>query len=101
MTYLMDRLRFIPAGINRHPCNRYRQNDADPLIAYASHYELAAHCRRPFCTHRRPLHFELLLKAFGPQATLGEIGARMRCSKCGMHGARIEVRYIGRWGDGR
>jgi hypothetical protein len=76
-------------------------NDADALIAYAGNYELAAHCRRPFCTHKRPLHFALLLKAFGPHATLGQAGARMRCSRCGFRGARIEVRYVGRWGDGR
>jgi hypothetical protein len=75
--------------------------DEDPLIAYAENYTLQARCRRPFCEHRRELHFALLAKAFGPDAKLGVIGARMRCSKCGFRGARIEVRYVGRWGDGR
>jgi hypothetical protein len=75
--------------------------ESDPLIAYARDYELAAHCRRPFCTHRRTLHFGLLLKAFGPHATLAQIAVKMRCGECGARGARIEVRYVGRWGDGR
>jgi hypothetical protein len=76
-------------------------NASDPLLAYARDYELTVCCRRPFCTHRRPLQVGLLFKAFGDQATIAQVAARMKCSKCGMHGARIEVRYIGRWGDGR
>jgi hypothetical protein len=76
-------------------------NESDPLLAYARDYELTACCRRPFCTHRRPLQIGLLFKAFGHQATIAQVAARMKCSKCGMHGARIEVRYIGRWGDRR
>jgi hypothetical protein len=73
----------------------------DPLVAYLEGYELIALCRRPWCEHRRPLHLALLLKIFGPHATLREVGARMRCSTCDMRGARIEVRYVGRRGDGR
>jgi hypothetical protein len=50
---------------------------------------------------RNERHVELLLKAFDPDAKLGAIRGRMRCSKCGFRGARIEVRYVGRWGGGR
>jgi hypothetical protein len=76
---------------------RLWRKEEDPLIAYVGDYALQAHFRRPFCDHRRELHFALLLKAFSPDARLGQIGARMRCSRCGFHGARIEARYVGRW----
>jgi hypothetical protein len=73
----------------------------DPLTAYVHGYEFEAHCRRSSCEHCRPLHIALLLKAFGPDAKLGQVAARLRCSRCGTRGARIQVRYVGRWGDGR
>lgn len=73
----------------------------DPLRLYADHYRLTACCRRPGCAHRRDLHIELLLRAFGREATLGSVGARLRCHRCGLRGARIEARYIGPTGDGR
>jgi hypothetical protein len=80
---------------------RLSGSEADSLVAYAEGYELSAHCRRPFCEHTRPMHFALLLKAFGPQATMRQIAQRFRCSRCGLRGGRIEVEYVGRRGDGR
>lgn len=67
----------------------------DPLRLYASHYQLIACCRRPFCEHRRELHTELLIRLFGADALLGSIATRFRCHRCGMRGARIEARFIG------
>ena len=66
---------------------------ADPLRFYLSHYQLTACCKRPSCAHRRELHTELLMRLFGPHATLGSIAARFRCHRCGTRGARIEALY--------
>lgn len=68
---------------------------SDALRAYIALYRLTACCRRPGCPHRRELHTELLLRLFGAEAALGSIAARLRCHRCGMRGARIEVTYIG------
>jgi hypothetical protein len=73
----------------------------DPLKLFVQEFQLFAICRRRACEHGRELAIRLLLRAFGPDATLGLAASRMRCSKCGSHGARIEVKYIGRRGDGR
>jgi len=73
----------------------------DPLELYARHYKLIAHCRRPGCEHERELPVILLLRAFKPDITLGQMSARLRCHECGMRGARVEARYIGPVGDGR
>jgi hypothetical protein len=73
----------------------------DPLKLYGKHYKLFAKCRRPHCKHRRELHVSLLLIIFEPETTLGDIGARFRCDKCHMKGARIESEYVGPTTDGR
>ena len=73
----------------------------DALQLYTRNYKLFARCRRPYCAHRRELHVELLLHLFKPETTLGEIGPRFRCHKCGMRGARIESEFVGPTGDGR
>jgi hypothetical protein len=80
--------------------NRRPERDArwaclpgDPLELYAKDYALNARCRR--CEHSRELHMALLLRVFGAEATIGQVGARLRCSQCGMRGARIEPKYRG------
>ena len=73
----------------------------DALELYSRYYLMFARCRRPSCEHRREIPFALLLKAFSPKATLAEVGARFRCHKCGMRGARIESEFIGPTTDGR
>ncbi len=73
----------------------------DPLRLYEKHYRLVAHCRRPYCDHRRELPVSLLIRLFPPDATLGEISGLLRCSKCQMRGARIRAEYVGPIGDGR
>lgn len=73
----------------------------DPLKLYSQSYKLFAKCRRPHCGHRRELHVPLLLIIFEPDTTLGEIGARFRCYKCHLRGARIESEYVGPTTDGR
>jgi len=80
---------------------RRRGRPTDPLRLFARDWTLVAHCRRPGCRHFRELTAGLLLKAYGPDATLAQVAERLRCSECGLHGARIEAKYIGRWGDGR
>src|SRR6185437_3940540 len=62
----------------------------DPLRLYEKHYRLIAHCRRPYCEHKRELPVSLLVRLFPPETTtLGEIAALLRCSRCGMRGARV------------
>jgi hypothetical protein len=73
----------------------------DPLRLFADGFQLTARCRRPGCEHSRALVVGLLVKAFGPDATLERVSSRLRCSACGMQGARIEVKYTGRRCDGR
>ncbi len=73
----------------------------DALGLYAKDYGLMVYCSRDYCSHSRELHIALLLKVFGPAATLAQVAARLRCSTCGMRGARIEARYRGPTGDGR
>lgn len=68
---------------------------ADALQLYARHYQLIACCLRPGCNHRRELPVEFLIRAFGRDAPLEAVGARLRCHLCGTRGARIEVRYTG------
>jgi hypothetical protein len=60
---------------------------------YAKDYALIAWCRR--CQHSRELHVALLLKVLGTQITMERVGARLRCSYCGLRGARIEPKYRG------
>lgn len=55
----------------------------DPLRLFLGNYQLTACCRRPGCAHRRDLHAELLIRAFGADTTLGSIGARLRCIAAG------------------
>jgi hypothetical protein len=74
---------------------------SDPLRLYTVDYQLVAVCRRSGCDHRRELHTVLLQRVFGGEATLGTIGARFRCRRCGMRGARIEVHYLGPRREGR
>lgn len=69
---------------------------SETLKLHAARQRLVAYCRRNGCTNRRDPHTELLVRAFGAHATLGSIAARLRCHRCGMRGARIEARYIGR-----
>jgi hypothetical protein len=64
-------------------------------------YALTAHCERDACEHARELHIARLLKVLGPEITLAQVAARLRCSRCGMRGARLEARYRGPTGDGR
>jgi hypothetical protein len=73
----------------------------DPLRLYEKHYRLIAHCRRPYCEHHRDLPVSLLIRLFPPDTTIGEIAALLRCSKCGMRGARIRAEYVSPVGDGR
>ena len=73
----------------------------DPLRLYEKHYRLVAHCRRPYCEHRRELPVSLLIRLFPQDTTLGEIAGLLRCSKCRMLGARIRAEYVGPVGDGR
>lgn len=47
------------------------------------------------------LHTGLLVRTFGSDATLGSIGAPLRCHRCGLRGARIEAQYVGPVGDER
>ncbi len=76
--------------------------DQDTLRQYAKgDYTMAADCRRPFCNHTRPLHIPLLLKIFGPDATLGIVRTKFRCHRCGLRGAKLQANYIGQRGDGR
>lgn len=76
-----------------------RSTDPLPLLEWG--FRLAAHCRGAGCHHARELPVALLIKAYGPEATLGHVAAHMRCSQCGMRGARIVAKYVGRRGDGR
>ncbi len=80
---------------------RRRGGPTDRLKLFVRDFQLFAICRRIGCEHRRELTISLLLRVFGPEATLGTIAARMRCSKCASRGPRIEARYVGRRGDGR
>jgi len=80
---------------------RRRGKPTNPLHLFARDWQLTAHCRRLPCTHARVLVAGLLLKVYGPDATLEQVASRLRCSACGTRGARIEVRYVGRRGDGR
>ncbi len=66
---------------------------ADPLQLYVKDYALIARCRR--CQHTCELHVALLLKTLGEKVTMEEVGARLRCSQCGVRGARIEPKYRG------
>lgn len=70
-------------------------SQGDPLQLYAKHYKLFAKCRRPYCENRQELHVPLLFLVFERETTLGEIGARFRCGKCQLRGARIETQYVG------
>jgi hypothetical protein len=72
---------------------RWRCLPTDPLSLYAKDYALIARCRR--CEHARELHLALLLRVLGPQTTIEHVGARLRCSQCGLRGARIEPKYRG------
>jgi hypothetical protein len=73
----------------------------DPLRVLEWGFVLIAHCRRAGCRHARELLVPLLIRAYGPDATLSYVAAHMRCSQCGMRGARIVAKYVGRRGDGR
>jgi hypothetical protein len=80
--------------------NRRPERDArwiclpeDPLELYAKDYALIARCRR--CQHSRELQVALLLRVFGAQERMERVGARLRCSHCGLRGARIEPKYRG------
>lgn len=73
----------------------------DPLRLYEKHYRLIANCRRPYCEHKRELPVALLIRLFPLETRLGEIAGLLRCSKCGMRGARIRAEYVGPIGDGR
>ena len=80
---------------------RRRGQPTDPLRLFTQDWDLTARCRRAGCHHHRQLIVTLLIKAFGAHSTLGEVAQRLRCSKCGMRGAHIQTRYVGRLGDGR
>jgi hypothetical protein len=80
--------------------NRRPERDArwiclptDPLELYAKNYALNARCRR--CKHSRELDVARLLEVLGPKVTMERVGARLRCSRCGLRGARIEPKYRG------
>jgi hypothetical protein len=88
-------------SINPEREARRRGADNDPLRLFERDFQITACCRRSGCAHRRELTIGLLIRAFGRKATLGQVAARMRCAKCGMRGAQIVVKYVGRWGDGR
>ena len=80
---------------------RRRGEPTDPLRLFVRDWDLTARCRRIGCDHQRLLVVTLLIKAFGADSTLGQVAQRLRCSKCGMRGALIQTRYMGRHGDGR
>ena len=88
-------------GTRRIGRDRLWGNDTDRLDAYARDYILEAHCCGSHCQHSRPLHVPLLVRVFGADATLGQVRGKLRCQKCDLHGARLEVRYVGRWDDER
>jgi len=88
-------------SINPEREARRRGKPTDPLRLFERDFRLYACCEHAGCAHRRELGVSLLVRAFGRDAKLGSIAARLRCSNCGARGARIEVRYTGRWGDGR
>jgi len=73
----------------------------DPLHLYDKRYKLIAHCRRPHCEHKRDLPVSLLLRLFPRDTTIGEVANLLRCSKCGMRGARIRAEYVGPTRDER
>jgi hypothetical protein len=73
----------------------------DVLGLYAKDYALRVHCERDACEHSRELHVALLLKMLGPDITLAQVAARLRCSRCGQRGARLEARYRGPTRDER
>jgi hypothetical protein len=71
--------------------------DADPLGSYERDYTLTAVCR---CGHERELPVALLLRVFGPEASLRQMRERLRCHRCGKRGATLKVCFAGRRGDG-
>ncbi len=73
----------------------------DPLRLFEWGFELTARCGGAGCGHARELPVPLLIKAYGHDATLEHVAAHMRCSRCGLRGARIVAKYVGRRGDGR
>jgi len=73
----------------------------DPLHLYEKHYKLVAHCRKPYCEHKRDLPVTLLMRLFPRDTTIGEIAGLLRCSKCQTRGARIRAEYVGPTRDPR
>jgi hypothetical protein len=74
--------------------NRRPERDArwicvptDPLTRYARDYALIARCRR--CEHSRELHLALLVRVFGPAATIDRVGARLAAARadCAVRGS--------------
>ena len=80
---------------------RRRGAPSDRLGLFARDFRLHATCCRAGCVHRRELDVGLLIRLFGTRATLAQVASHLRCSACGLRGARIVVRYVGRIGDGR
>jgi hypothetical protein len=96
-------LRFAVMGYKKPRLGRdvHMGTSTDALELYARYYRLFARCRRPECGHRRELHIALLMRLFEPSTTLGQIGARFRCHRCQMRGARIESEFVGPTRDPR
>jgi hypothetical protein len=88
-------------GTRRAGRDRLWGGDSDRLGDYARDYVLEAHCQGPHCQHSRAIHIPLLIRIFGSEATLGRVRAKFRCHKCGLQGARLEVRYVSNWHDER
>jgi len=89
------------SSINPEREARRRGQPTDPLRLFERDFRLYACCQHAGCAHRRELAIALLLRAFGRDAKLAAVAERLRCSNCGARAARIEVRYVGRWSDGR
>ncbi|HTV51709.1 MAG TPA: hypothetical protein VME21_10985 [Steroidobacteraceae bacterium] len=88
-------------SINPEREARRRGAPTDPLRLFESRFRLHAVCQRLGCEHRRELNVALLIRAFGPEATLRQVASRLRCSHCGQRGPRVQARYVGPRGDGR
>jgi len=89
------------SSLNPERAARRLGKPTDALRLFEHGFRLTARCRRPGCIHTRELAIGLLLRLYGAEATLEQVGSRLRCSACGTRGARIETKYVGRRGDGR
>ena len=64
--------------------------DHERIGDYNRHHVLIACCH---CEHSRELNLAMLVKAFGEQATLGQIRQRLRCHICGRRDPGFKVKF--------